>query len=195
MIRAVPPTFCDTDAPWDAVVIGAGPAGALAAHQLATRGSRTLVVDAKRFPRSKVCGGCLNRRGIAALEAAELEARPRRNQRRRPLDRCIGSLAPSERGSLCRKCVSSIGRRSMKRSSTKRSVRGRLSGTAPRPASNRISTTAIALITATTPTDQVILRARVVICGRRAVALQREAVAGIRLAGRPAVTHRARRHH
>ena len=63
--------FADTT--WDAVVIGAGPAGALAARQLATRGLRTLLVEARRFPRAKVCGGCLNRRGIAALQSVELE--------------------------------------------------------------------------------------------------------------------------
>ena len=63
--------FADTA--WDAVVIGAGPAGALAARQLATRGLRTLLVEARRFPRAKVCGGCLNRRGIAALQSVELE--------------------------------------------------------------------------------------------------------------------------
>ncbi len=57
---------------WDAVVIGAGPAGAVAAHQLVSLGLRTLVVDSKRFPRYKVCGGCLNRRGIAALQQAGL---------------------------------------------------------------------------------------------------------------------------
>ncbi len=62
----------DWDSDWDVVVIGAGPAGALAAHQLAADGARTLVVDAKRFPRAKVCGGCLNRRGIAALHNAGL---------------------------------------------------------------------------------------------------------------------------
>ncbi len=74
MSEASPPELesC-ADAVWDAVVIGAGPAGALAAHQLATRGLRTLVVDAKRFPRAKVCGGCLNRRGIAALQTAGLQ--------------------------------------------------------------------------------------------------------------------------
>lgn len=60
------------DVVWDAVVIGAGPAGALAAQRLANRGLRTLVVDAKRFPRGKVCGGCLNSRGIAALDGAGL---------------------------------------------------------------------------------------------------------------------------
>jgi flavin-dependent dehydrogenase len=67
------PPLSTSDAPWDAVVIGAGPAGALAAQQLAGRGLRTLVVDAKRFPRSKVCGGCLNRRGVTALDAAGLK--------------------------------------------------------------------------------------------------------------------------
>ena len=36
-------------------------------------GLRTLLVDAKRFPRAKVCGGCLNRRGFAALQRAGIE--------------------------------------------------------------------------------------------------------------------------
>jgi flavin-dependent dehydrogenase len=58
------------DVDWDAVVIGAGPAGALTAQQLATGGLRTMLVEAKRFPRAKVCGGCLNRRGVAALRRA-----------------------------------------------------------------------------------------------------------------------------
>lgn len=73
MTDAATPPLTNSDTPWDAVVIGAGPAGALAAQQLAGRGLRTLVVDAKRFPRSKVCGGCLNRRGVAALGAAGLK--------------------------------------------------------------------------------------------------------------------------
>ena len=53
--------------PWDVVVVGAGPAGSLAAQQLARHGLRTLLVEAKRFPRLKVCGGCLNQRALAAL--------------------------------------------------------------------------------------------------------------------------------
>ncbi|HUE70549.1 MAG TPA: NAD(P)/FAD-dependent oxidoreductase [Pirellulaceae bacterium] len=52
---------------WDAVVIGAGPAGSLAARQLARHGLRTLLVEAKHFPRFKVCGGCLSQRALAAL--------------------------------------------------------------------------------------------------------------------------------
>src|SRR5262245_47296053 len=45
---------------WDAIVVGAGPAGALAARELARRGACVLLVDRAAFPRSKVCGCCLN---------------------------------------------------------------------------------------------------------------------------------------
>ncbi len=61
---------------WGAVVVGAGPAGALAAHQLARRGVATLLVDQAAFPRAKVCGCCLNARGVATLKAAGLGALP-----------------------------------------------------------------------------------------------------------------------
>lgn len=61
-----------TTAFWDALVIGAGPAGALAARLLATDGLATLMVDRQVFPRSKVCGGCLNRRSLGILAAAGL---------------------------------------------------------------------------------------------------------------------------
>lgn len=57
---------------WDALVIGAGPAGALAARLLATDGFATLLIDRQVFPRGKVCGGCLNRRALGILAAAGL---------------------------------------------------------------------------------------------------------------------------
>lgn len=57
---------------WDAVVIGAGPAGAVAARQLALGGARVLLVDRKPFPRRKVCGGCLSASGLAVLESLGL---------------------------------------------------------------------------------------------------------------------------
>lgn len=63
---------------WGAVVVGAGPAGALAAHQLARRGVATLLVDQAAFPRAKVCGCCLNARGVATLRAAGLGELPGR---------------------------------------------------------------------------------------------------------------------
>ncbi|WP_417382529.1 NAD(P)/FAD-dependent oxidoreductase [Gimesia sp.] len=52
---------------WDAIVIGAGPAGAVAARQLAQQKLRTLLIERKTFPRYKVCGCCLNQRAINAL--------------------------------------------------------------------------------------------------------------------------------
>ena len=57
---------------WDAVVVGAGPAGAMAARELARRGAAVLLVDKARFPRYKVCGGCLNPRALRVLHRAGL---------------------------------------------------------------------------------------------------------------------------
>lgn len=57
---------------WDVVVIGAGPAGGVLAKCLANRQLAVLLVDTKSFPRSKVCGGCLNENALAALDAAGL---------------------------------------------------------------------------------------------------------------------------
>lgn len=57
---------------WDVIVIGAGPAGALAARQLALSGCRVLLVEKKSFPRDKVCGACLNPQAMSVLEAAGL---------------------------------------------------------------------------------------------------------------------------
>jgi len=58
---------------WDAIVIGAGPAGAVTARELARRGATTLLVERQSFPRAKVCGGCLNGRALAGLTAMRLE--------------------------------------------------------------------------------------------------------------------------
>lgn len=57
---------------WDAIVVGAGPGGATAAASLAQRGARTLLVDKQSFPRSKVCGCCLNEAAIGALRDSGL---------------------------------------------------------------------------------------------------------------------------
>lgn len=42
---------------FDAIVVGAGPAGSTAARELAAAGARVLVVDRADFPRYKACGG------------------------------------------------------------------------------------------------------------------------------------------
>lgn len=58
---------------WDAIVVGAGPAGSSAGLQLARLGRRTLIVERKSFPRDKVCGACMNGRAIATLRMLGLE--------------------------------------------------------------------------------------------------------------------------
>lgn len=63
---------------WDAVVVGAGPAGALAARELARRGVTTLLVDRAVFPRGKVCGCCLNRWSLRTLQTVGLGELPAR---------------------------------------------------------------------------------------------------------------------
>jgi geranylgeranyl reductase family protein len=42
---------------FDAIVIGAGPAGSMTAYHLATAGVSVLMLDRARFPRDKPCGG------------------------------------------------------------------------------------------------------------------------------------------
>ena len=43
----------------DAVVVGAGPAGSTAARLLAEQGARVMLLEARRLPRPKLCGGGL----------------------------------------------------------------------------------------------------------------------------------------
>jgi menaquinone-9 beta-reductase len=52
----------------DVVVIGAGPAGSVAALLLARRGWDVMLVEQHRFPRDKVCGECLSAMGMEVLD-------------------------------------------------------------------------------------------------------------------------------
>jgi menaquinone-9 beta-reductase len=52
---------------WDVVVIGAGPAGCITARELARAGCAVLLLEAKKFPRPKVCGGCINHHALELL--------------------------------------------------------------------------------------------------------------------------------
>jgi geranylgeranyl reductase family protein len=56
---------------YDAIVAGAGPAGSMAARQLARRGARVLLLDKQRFPRDKPCGGGVTLRA-ASLQDVDL---------------------------------------------------------------------------------------------------------------------------
>jgi flavin-dependent dehydrogenase len=62
----------------DAIVVGAGPAGAVAAYVLARQGCSVLLVERSRFPRFKVCGGCISAVALGLLESVGLGALPRR---------------------------------------------------------------------------------------------------------------------
>ncbi|MBA4079021.1 MAG: NAD-binding protein, partial [Cyanobacteria bacterium PR.023] len=59
---------------YDAVIIGAGPAGSLAALQLARAGKKVLLLDKAHFSRSKVCGCCINQSARRVLQRSGLDA-------------------------------------------------------------------------------------------------------------------------
>ena len=69
------------------LVVGAGPAGAVAAAILATAGVRVTLVEASRFPRDKVCGECLSDLGLRTLDGHGLLP-PLRRLRPVTLRRC-----------------------------------------------------------------------------------------------------------
>src|SRR2546430_15628591 len=52
---------------FDAVVVGAGPAGSSAALVLARGGARVALADRAAFPRDKACGDLVGPRGVQVL--------------------------------------------------------------------------------------------------------------------------------
>ncbi len=64
--------------PWDVVVVGAGPAGAMASRELSRLGASVLLVDKSSFPRFKVCGSCLSPRCLQSLQNVGLGDLPAR---------------------------------------------------------------------------------------------------------------------
>ncbi len=52
---------------WQAIVVGAGPAGFASACRLAQRGLRVLLIDAAAMPRPKLCGCCLSATAVREL--------------------------------------------------------------------------------------------------------------------------------
>jgi menaquinone-9 beta-reductase len=60
------------DTSWDAIVVGAGPAGSVAALVLARAGARVALVDRSAFPRQKACGDLIGPRGVQLLEELDL---------------------------------------------------------------------------------------------------------------------------
>lgn len=64
---------------YDAVIIGAGPAGASAARRCAQLGLSTLVVDRAEFPREKLCGGAVSARATSCCDSEVHEELVERN--------------------------------------------------------------------------------------------------------------------
>lgn len=60
---------------YDAIVIGAGPAGSSLALHLARQGRRCALIDGATFPRVKVCGEGVMPHGVAALRRLGIEPR------------------------------------------------------------------------------------------------------------------------
>jgi geranylgeranyl reductase family protein len=54
--------------PFDVAVVGAGPAGSVAALVLARGGARVALVDRAGFPRDKACGDLIGPRGVQTLQ-------------------------------------------------------------------------------------------------------------------------------
>ena len=80
----------------DVLVVGAGPAGGMAAVELAGQGVNVLVVDRTPFPREKVCGDGLLEDSMAILDAADIGKAVR--EKAHPIA-CIRFCAPN--GSEC----------------------------------------------------------------------------------------------
>jgi geranylgeranyl reductase family protein len=52
---------------WDAIIVGAGPAGCACAYDLASAGKSVLLLDKAEFPRKKACAGGLTSKTVHAL--------------------------------------------------------------------------------------------------------------------------------
>src|ERR687886_155080 len=74
--RGATPTTSSTRTPrkydppvrrYDAIVVGAGPAGSTTAYRLARAGARVCLLDRATFPRDKPCGGGLTLRAVRQL--------------------------------------------------------------------------------------------------------------------------------
>jgi geranylgeranyl reductase family protein len=52
---------------FEVIVVGAGPAGSIAAYELAVKGINVLILEKAAFPRYKVCGGGLTHKIVNAL--------------------------------------------------------------------------------------------------------------------------------
>jgi geranylgeranyl reductase family protein len=57
----------------EVAIVGAGPAGSIAAHRLAAVGVRVVLLERATFPRDKACGDGMSAHGLAVLKRTGLE--------------------------------------------------------------------------------------------------------------------------
>jgi geranylgeranyl reductase family protein len=86
-----PPAGSLGESSWDVVVVGAGPAGSVAAGVLARGGLRTLLIDRERFPRDKTCGDGLNLDALRLLQGFGLRDAVEREGRQLQRARVLGA--------------------------------------------------------------------------------------------------------
>jgi len=55
---------------YDAIVVGAGPAGSTCAYRLASAGASVLLLDRARFPCDEPCGGAVTARALHQFPVA-----------------------------------------------------------------------------------------------------------------------------
>ena len=58
----------ETSLPFDAVIVGAGPAGSTAARVLSQHGMKVLLLDKCEFPRNRPCGGVVSEKALSFLD-------------------------------------------------------------------------------------------------------------------------------
>jgi menaquinone-9 beta-reductase len=59
--------------PWNAVIVGGGPAGSASAAELARNGQRVLLLEKERFPHHKICGEFLSGDAVGYLDRAGVD--------------------------------------------------------------------------------------------------------------------------
>ena len=83
---------------FDAIVVGAGPAGSTTAYRLARAGASVLLADRARFPRDKPCGGGLTMRAVRQLPE-DLSVEPVVEHVVERMEICLRNASRFERGS------------------------------------------------------------------------------------------------
>ncbi len=88
----------------DLLIVGAGPAGAIAGIVLARAGARVRLIDRSTFPRDKLCGDTINPGTLARAATARRRRRDRARRAARSTGWCVtGERGVGDRGAVSRR--------------------------------------------------------------------------------------------